>query len=416
VARNYELVSADAHLETRPDWVERLPEDLKPLAPRIVEVENGGQGWAMGDDEPIPLGLAATGGQKYTEFVPRGRRFDEGIPGTGGPEQRISEQDKDGVDGEVLFSSVATTALRKSADNTRAVVEFAKAYNNWVSDYCSHAPDRLFGIALMPMSSTDDAVAELRRVRELPGIRGTQLLQFPSGEKWLTPHDEPFWATAEELGMTVVAHHNFGGVGQSHALAGLQKTKSIDVEGSADFSQFVWLLTTDLQIPTLPIVTLLQLMVGGVLDRYPGLKLHFAETGIGWLPYWLEQMEDRYDRHRFWSGVQLERRPADYVRSHFTFSFQEDRTGVKARDDIGVGSICWASDFPHSVSDWPWSRENVARQMAGVPDVDRRRIQGLNILVQLGVLSSAEADELATKPLERADPDIVPARGERRVA
>lgn len=411
--RDYQYVSADAHLETRPDgWVGRLPDDLRARAPHVVEVEGGGQGWSMEGSDPVPLGLQATGGLKYREIRPRGLRFDDCPPGTGGPEQRLAEQDRDGVDAEVLFSSVAVAALKKSGDDNRAVVEMARAYNDWVSEYCSHDAERLFGVAIMPFTGADDAVAELRRVRALPGVRGAMLLQFPSGEKWLTPNDDPFWPAAEEVGMPIVAHHNFGGIGSPTPMPGLNV---LELAGDTDRAHFAWLLTCDLPLPTLPIATILQIMLSGTLDRHPGLRFHFAETGIGWLPYWLEQMEDRYDRHRFWAGLRLERRPVEYVRDHFTFSFQEDRIGIKNRHDIGIDNICWASDFPHSVGDWPWSREVVARQMADVPSEDRRRIHALNVLVQFGVITADEREVLAKEPVV-PDPLEVPARGARRIA
>jgi predicted TIM-barrel fold metal-dependent hydrolase len=411
--KDYQLVSADAHLETPPDgWVSRLPEDIRERAPHVVEIEGGGQGWSMEGSDPVPLGLQATGGLKYREIRPRGLRFDDDPPGTGGPDRRIAEQDRDGVDGEVLFSSVAVAALRKSGDDGRAVVEMTKAYNDWLSEYCSHDPDRLFGIAIMPFTGTDDAVSELRRVRDLPGVRGAMLLQFPSGERWLTPQDAPFWAAAEELDFPIVSHHNFGGVGSPTPMPGLNV---LELAGDADRAHFAWLLTCDLPLPTLPIATILQLVMSGVLDQHPHLRFHFAETGIGWLPYWLEQMEDRYDRHRFWADLKLDRRPAQYIRDHFTFSFQEDHTGVRNRHDIGIDNICWASDFPHSVGDWPWSREVVARQFADVPNDERRRIQCLNVLVQLGVIDRRQREVLARQPVS-ADPDAVPARGERRVS
>jgi hypothetical protein len=179
---------------------------------------------------------------------------------------------------------------------------------------------------------------------------------------------------------------------------------------------FPWLLTCDLPIPTLPVVTILQLMASGVLDRHRGLRFHFAETGIGWLPYWLEQMEDRYDRHRFWAKVNLPRRPLEYVREHFTFSFQEDHAGVALRHSIGVDNICWASDFPHSVGDWPWSRETRTRQFRGLPEDEVRKMQALNIAAQLGVIDRTQKDKLAQAPQPTRLDEQVPGRGERRTA
>jgi hypothetical protein len=81
---------------------------------------------------------------------------------------------------------------------------------------------------------------------------------------------------------------------------------------------------------------------------------------------------------------------------------------------IGVDNICWASDFPHSVGDWPWSKETRARQFAGVPEEERKRIQALNIAAQLHVITAQEKEELAKRPADHL-PAEVPTRGSRRI-
>lgn len=413
----YQVVSADTHLETPPDrWTGRLPKHLRDRGPKVVDLPDGGQGWLLGEGEPVPLGLAVTGGQKYNEFKTRGRSYDEGLPGTGGPEQRLEEQDLDGTDAEVLFSTVIGTMLTKM-DDPELIRATVTAYNDWLSEYCSYKPERLFGIALIPFTGIDDAVAELRRIAGKPGIRGAHLLRFPAGGNWGMQSDDDFWAAAQETDTTIVAHHNFGGEdgSRAHPMPGMSD-KPLEMAGGGDLSMFAWMLTCDMKMPTLPILTIEQLFLGGVLDRFPKLRFHFAETGIGWLPYWLEQVEDRYDRHKYWVGVDLPRRPLEYVRDHFTFSFQEDHAGVALRDRIGVDNICWASDFPHSVGDWPWSRETRARQFDGLPVGERRRIEALNIVAQLRVITPDEKEKLAGVP--RTEPRIaqVPFRGERRSA
>jgi predicted TIM-barrel fold metal-dependent hydrolase len=392
-----------------------MPASFREFAPRVVELDDGGHGWAVGDGEPIALGLQVTGGQRYRDIVARGRRYEAGLPGTGDAPQRLHEQDEDGVDAEVLFCSVIAAAVRRYEDPA-IVNALVTAYNDWLSEFCSADPDRLFGIAMLPPTSTLDALNEVERVAPLPGIRGVQLLTFPSGRQWGTADDEPFWRTVSEAGVAVVAHHNFGGEeGGGHTpQVGTKGEEVLTLPGGGDMASFAWLLTSDLPLPTLPIFTIEQLFLGGVLDRHPTLRFHFAETGIGWLAYWLEQMDDRYDRHRHWAGIELPRRPSDYVRDHFTFSFQEDNAGVAVRHHAGVDLLCWASDFPHTVSDWPWSTETRERQFAHLPDDERRRIEALNIASQLGVISAVDKSRLAAEPRKPGGIGLVPLRGERR--
>jgi len=412
----YNVISADAHLETPPtDWVERMPAHLRSEAPQVVKLDTGGDGVSVAGKPPAPLGLQLTGGQKFNEFVTRGRSFSDKLPGSGDPAQRLREQDQDGTDAELMYCAVVQTAL-KSIKNPVVLKEIAKAYNAYLNDFCSHSPDRLFGAALIPPTNIDDAMEELERISNYKAVRAACLITFPNGSEWGTYGDEPFWKAASDMGLCVTAHHNFGGEdkGKSHPLAG-QKDKALQLDGEVDLAHFAWLLTCDMPIPTIPILTIEQLFLGGVFDRHPNIRFHFAETGIGWLPYWLEQMDDRFERHRHWAKVKLNKKPSDYVRQHVTFSFQEDHAGTRNRDLIGIDNICWASDFPHSVGDWPYSRETRERQFKSLPDNERRKLEALNIATQLGVISKEEKEALAQEPISRKVEALkIPARGERR--
>src|SRR4030095_14544834 len=97
--------------------------------------------------------------------------------------------------------------------------------------------------------------------------------------------------------------------------------------------------------------------------RFPTLRLYFAETMAGWLPHFLETLDDQYDRHIHWSssllGVRkLDRRPSEYVREHFSWGFMYNPIGVRLRHEIGVSQMMWGSDFPHAESNWPESQKD----------------------------------------------------------
>lgn len=415
--RNYQAISADAHVEVPPTaWTERMPANLRDKAPKVVKIEGGGDAVQIGDNEPAPLGLQLTGGQKYTEFVTKGLKFADKLPGTGDGAQRVAEQEKDGTDAELLYAAVVATSLKKIKDPA-VLKAIATAYNSFLQDYCSYAPDRLLGVGVIPPTNVEDACAELERIGKMPNIRAAQLLSFPNGGEWGTYGDEPFWKLANDMGICVTAHHNFGGEdkGKSHPLPG-QKDKALKLEGAVDLAMFAWLLTCDLPIPTLPILTIEQLFLGGVLDRYKNLKFLFAESGIGWAPYWLEQIDDRFERHRHWAGVKLGRKPSQYVRDHIYLAFQEDHAGVAMRHRIGIDNICWASDFPHSVGDWPYSRETCERNFKGVPENERRKMEALNAAYISGLITAEERERQSTEPRSAVPLLKVPERGARRSA
>jgi predicted TIM-barrel fold metal-dependent hydrolase len=117
-----------------------------------------------------------------------------------------------------------------------------------------------------------------------------------------------------------------------------------------------------------------QLILAGVFDRYPDLRIAIAECGAGWVPTYAEQADTNYMRHRYWSGLELPHDPSWYIRRHFLFGIQDDYAAVRYRDDIGVENIAWSTDFPHVATDWPNSLELVEKMFRDVPADERRKM------------------------------------------
>jgi hypothetical protein len=116
-----------------------------------------------------------------------------------------------------------------------------------------------------------------------------------------------------------------------------------------------------------------------VFDRFPQLRIYFAETMIGWLPYFLTQLEDNYARCRYWAeryfGLEPPKRPLrEYILEHCYWGFLKDPYGVEMRHRIGVDRCMWGNDFPHSAGDWPHSRKVIAEIFEGVPEAEQQRM------------------------------------------
>jgi hypothetical protein len=92
----------------------------------------------------------------------------------------------------------------------------------------------------------------------------------------------------------------------------------------------------------------------------------------------MERADYVWERHRWWTGIDVETRPSDLFRRHIWGAFIDDNAGIAARDEIGVDRICWECDYPHSDSNWPNSRKRIAEQLVDVADDDARRIVELN--------------------------------------
>lgn len=374
--KRYSVISGDSHLELSPDrWRERVPEPYRDRAPRAVKFPQGGDAVLVERVPLHPVGLSVTGGKPYQEHRLFGVTW-EGSAGTGSPEQRLKEQDQDGVDAEVLFSTIGYRVWRGIRDDAtfRAVVH---AYNEFLAEeYCPVAPDRLLALGVIPSTGINDAVAELEYCART-GLKGVMLVTYPSGKGFPTGEDDRFWATAIDVHMPITSHQGMNtGSGPM-----LQYPRRPQGELDSGFDDPVSYISHAGPAAT----NVLQLALGGVFDRFPKLRIYFAETMLHWIPGYLEQTDDKYARSRYWAereyGLpQLERPLSEYAREHCYFGFVKDRFGVEMRHRIGVDHVMWASDFPHAVGDWPNSRAVIQELFEGVPDEERYLMLAGNVV------------------------------------
>ena len=99
-----------------------------------------------------------------------------------------------------------------------------------------------------------------------------------------------------------------------------------------------------------------------------------AESGIGWIPWFLGRMESVFDRHRHYLHSKVERRPTEAFHQHMYTTFQEDRAGLRLRDIVGVENMMWASDYPHTDTTWPDSQSVIKRDFGDLGDDEARAI------------------------------------------
>jgi len=116
----------------------------------------------------------------------------------------------------------------------------------------------------------------------------------------------------------------------------------------------------------------------GILQRHPRLHFVIVESGIGWIPYFLERMDQTFQKHRFWTKSVVTEKPSYYWYRQGHATFIEDHSGVALRERAGINNIMWSTDYPHSDTTWPRSREVLAEHFRGVPDNERRRITAEN--------------------------------------
>jgi predicted TIM-barrel fold metal-dependent hydrolase len=351
---DYKLISADSHLTEPGDlWTARVDKQYRDRVPRMVHLDEGAA-WVMeGVPQPIAFGFTVCAGNRPADMRDW-MRIDEMRSGGWDPAKRLEELDLDRVDAEVLFPNRPWQAVVANKD---AALHLAmmRAYNDWLSEYCSYAPDRLGGMAGIPNRGIAEAVAEIERAAALPGIVGFNLSCYPHGDAVLSAEDDPAWAALEAVGKPIAIHVSLGDAMPFQ----LQANK---LPGTVHFYDAPG--------------RMLELIFGGVLDRFPGLRFAMTEVDCGWVPYFVDQANDNYLRHEKATlvGKELARLPGDYIREFFWFSFITDMYGIENRHRIGVDRMLWSNDYPHIVSDWPYSWKSINAQFAGVPADERQAI------------------------------------------
>jgi predicted TIM-barrel fold metal-dependent hydrolase len=371
----YELISADSHINEHPDlWQIHLPEKFKSRGPRTVDSSNGGQGFTLEgqSDDPLESGLAlgatavvyrstkrydrANFRRRFEEYNlgygKKGVRYEDILAGSFDPAARIAEQKEDGVDAEVLYNNpLIWAAIKELADNELKLACF-QAYNDWIAEYNSYAPDRLLGGGLVPDTGIDDAVAETRRCVEVLGLKSVTMESYPNGSpEEPSSEDDRLWAYVEEAGIPIGVHIGFSfshkeirqaqekGRVKSGMLSGMSPDERPQpgAEPASWKGRFSGVLR--------------RLLLAGVFERHPRLKFIGAEVNCGWIPNYLRELDTRF-RYGLYPDAKLDLLPSEYFHRNVFVTFLPDYFGVRARHDM-LENIMWSSDFPHSVSNWP---------------------------------------------------------------
>ena len=278
--------------------------------------------------------------------------------GSWDPATAITEMEKDGVDASVWYPGLATSMY---ATKDRALrIALIRAYNDWQCEFCSYDPNRLVTLAVMPTEedTTAEAINELQRAIRL-GFRGVLVPMFPMRRFWDTWWD-PFFAAAAEAGMPVHFHKGVGPNPDTGAFG--DRSGPGMVSAGQIQSDFMY---------SMPIA---DFIFGGVLDRHPTLKVVSGEGRIGWLAHFAERGDVSYARHRFLQKLTLRQLPSEYLKSNIWNTFLEDRTGILMRELIGTDRQMWSSDYPHGDTTWPDSVALNAKQFAGIPEADVRKM------------------------------------------
>jgi predicted TIM-barrel fold metal-dependent hydrolase len=284
--------------------------------------------------------------------------------------ERLKAMALDGVAAEVLYPTLAGRLFY--LDDAALQQACFQVYNDWLIEYCAAVPDRLFGVAAISVYDMEVAVKELARCKKA-GLRGAMIWQYPPAAlPFTSDHYERFWAASQELEMPVSLHISTG-----HG-----PSKGFRSErGMESYRRTINGRTQEIM------EALFDIIFSGVLERFPRLKLAIVENEVGWIPFWLQQCDRYFQRYRVVDPLRIKSRPSEYFYRQIYATFFNDEVGGRSLSWFGVENCMWSSDYPHSNTTWPHSREVIQRDLGHLPAEARSKLVRENVarLYQLDV-------------------------------
>jgi predicted TIM-barrel fold metal-dependent hydrolase len=295
-------------------------------------------------------------------------------------EMRNSQQEADGVVGEVIFPntippffpSFVLFAPPPGPEDYEKRLAGVRAHNRWLVDFCREFPDRRAGIGQIFLNDIDDAIADARWIKE-HGLRGGILLpNIPPDVKWVRPLYDPaydrLWEVIQDLDVPIHIH---GGTGAPDY-------------GDYPFAMLFYITESGFysQRP------LVQFILGGVFERFPRLRFVVTETGCSWVPPLLKTLDSTIDQIRktgqtgeirYGDEHKLKRLASEYFAQNVWMGVSQPRAAdMEALEAIGIDRFMWGSDYPHDEGTYPFTRESLRVVLSGMGPDDKQKVLAEN--------------------------------------
>lgn len=331
----YDVVDADGHLLEPPDlWERYIDPAFRDRAPIMLDVEGMDvlsiEGKEYGKMHGGLNYVGAPGSRDGSKQYAADMRYVDGARGGFDPGARIVELDSENIDAVFLYPSL-TLAGAGMVDDPLLAAAICRAYNRYVADFCSAYPERLFGVAALPMQSVEAALEELEFAFDELNLRQAFIRPNPYMGRLLSdPAYDILWASAQDRDIAIGLHEGTGGM----SAAGLDRVPP-GQNGAHIASHAIEMMLASLN-----------LIWGGVCDRFPRLHFGFLECSGGWMAGWLDRMDRHYDQVYRTDGP--ETRPSEIFARQCWISYEPvERTLPYLVEFLGPNKILWATDYPH---------------------------------------------------------------------
>ena len=373
VLAGIKIIDADTHLSEPADlWTSRAPARYRDLVPQQRQINGRGR-WVIGGD----IDLGGTGASSVVD--PQGEKtygvgwmkldVSEVHAASSQIPARLAMMDRLGVYAQIMYPNLAgfgnQAFLRVQDPELRLLC--AQIYNDAGAEHQEQSGQRIFTMALVPWWDIDAAVQEVRRCAAM-GLRGVVTCSNPedAGLADLSRPDwEPFFEACQELGMSINFH-----IGSSQ--------REMDFYGKTSWPSHgnetrLALGSANLFMGNARVIG--NLIYAGVAERFPGCKFVSVESGVGWVPFYLDALD--YEMHETMpnDGKKLSLLPSEYYKRQFYSCFWFERTGlVGAIAALGAETVLFETDFPHPTCLYPDGRDHIRSSLAQLDDYTRRRV------------------------------------------
>ena len=355
----FKVFDSDMHIMEPPDlWQRYIAAEFKSLAPVGRTSANVRDlGLIFPNDQSNVNRTAGTPHRGHNFDKNQNIYRDHSERGWTG-EVQLEAMDTEGIDLAVLFPTRALSVLTNPNHDRRFAAALARAYNDWLHDFCQTDPNRLFGAGMISVYDIDDAVEETHRVVEEYGFRSVFLRSnIVNGKNWTDSYYEPLWNTLAELKLPLGFHEASGSRArqageQFEPNFGLRRVYAQPFEQMMGLGSFLG---------------------GGILARHPELKVAFLEANCSWLPWLLWRLDEGYEREGDIFMPELTMKPSDYFRRQCWVSIEPDETPARYTiAEFGCDQLVFSTDYPHGDSKYPHAVDSFLK--LSLSDDNKRKI------------------------------------------
>ncbi len=378
------IISVDDHSgEPATTCTDRIPAKYHDVCPRIVRapmgevtfvggkltVKPGSEGtpadwWHYEDLKRPLLRVDSAVGVPRDQVTMKGITYEDMRPGSYSQKERLEDMDTNHIEASLCFPTFPRfcgQTFTEAKDKELALL-CVEAYNDYqVEEWCAGTGGRLIPLVIVPLWDPQLAAAEVRR-NAARGVHAVCFSEIPSYLGLPSIHDpdnywDPFFQACDETSMVVNMH-----IGSS------SKMPSTSADAPAAVGSSLTHINAELSMA--------DFLLSGLFERFSNLKVAYSEGQIGWIPHLLHRMDVVWEDNRGWGGVadKVPNPPSSYFKDHVFGCFFDDPNGLMLIDQIGEDNITYESDYPHSDSTWPRTREIAEKQMAGLTDEQRYKV------------------------------------------